>query len=103
KLPNCGTLADFQNFDLPEGKRYDPYQGITELMPFAKGVSAQTYEFEASGQPRGADFRRLLKIVVDSGYRGYIEVEFSGENISEADGIRNSKLLLQRLRSELDR
>lgn len=100
-LPNCGTLADFENFELPDGKRYDRYQGIAELMPFAKAVSAQTVEFDSNGQPKGADFRRLLKIVKDSGYRGYIEVEFSGEDIPEAEGIRASKRLLENLRNEL--
>lgn len=59
-------------------------------------------EFEVDGQPKGADFCRLLKIVVDSGYRGYVEVEFSGENMSEAEGIRTSKRLLENLRNELD-
>ena len=100
-LPNCGTLVDFQNFDLPGGKRYDPSTGVSELVPFAKAVSAQTYEFDADGQPRGADFRRLLKIVVDSGYRGFIEVEFSGERIPESEGIRKSRQLLEKLRDEL--
>jgi len=100
-LPNCGTLADFNNFELPDGKHYDRYKGVAELMPFAKAVSAQTTDFDADGQPKGADFRRLLKIVVDSGYRGYIQVEFSGENISEAEGIRASKRLLENLRNEL--
>ena len=100
-LSNCGTLVDFQNFELPGGKRYDRYQGVAELMPFAKAVSAQTYEFDADGQPKGVDFRRLLKIVVDSGYRGFIEVEFSGEQIPEPEGIRKSKQLLEKLRDEL--
>ena len=100
-MPNCGTLADFDNFELPDGKRYDRYQGVTELMPLAKAVSAQTTEFDSNGQPKGADFRRLLKIVVDSGYRGYVEVEFSGENIPEAEGIRASKRIIEKIRDEL--
>jgi sugar phosphate isomerase/epimerase len=100
-MANCGTLADFQNFDLPDGKPYDRYKGVAELMPFAKAVSAQTTAFDADGQPKGADFRRLLKIMVDSGYRGYVEVEFSGENIPESEGIRKSKQLLEKYRDEL--
>jgi sugar phosphate isomerase/epimerase len=101
KLPNCGTLADFNNFELPDGKQYDRYKGVAELMPYAKAVSAQTTAFDDNGQPKGTDFRRLLKIVVDSGYRGYVEVEFSGESIPEAQGIRASKKLLEKLRTEL--
>src|SRR5262249_38316505 len=98
---NSGSLADFQNFSLPYGKTYDRYKGIAELMPFAKGVSAQTTEFDADGRPKGMDFLRLLKTVRDSGYRGYVEVEFSGENIPEAEGIQMSKRLLEQLRDEL--
>ena len=100
-LSNCGVLADFNNFELPDGKRYDRYKGVAELMPYAKAVSAQTTEFDADGQPKGVDFRRLLKIVLDSGYRGYIEVEFSGEGIGEPEGIRAFKQVLQKLIDEL--
>jgi sugar phosphate isomerase/epimerase len=70
-------------------------------MLFAKGVSAQTTEFDIDGQPKGVDFRRLLRIVVDSGYHGYVEVEFSGENIPEPDGIKRSKQFLEKVRDEL--
>jgi L-ribulose-5-phosphate 3-epimerase len=100
-LPNCGSLADFQNFNLPGAKTYDRYKGIAELMPFAKAVSAQTTEFDTEGQPKGVDFRRLLRIVVDSGYHGYVEVEFSGEQIPEAEGIKRSKQFLENVRDEL--
>ena len=41
---NCGTLPDFGNF-----YEYDRYQGVQDLMPFAKGVSAKTHEFDAQG------------------------------------------------------
>lgn len=99
-LPNCGTLPDFQNFKLPRGERYDCYKGVAELIPFAKAVSAQTVAFDDQGQPKEADYRRLLKIVVDSGYRGYIEVEFSGEQIPEAEGIKRSKQFLEKVRDE---
>ncbi|MGO3307189.1 MAG: TIM barrel protein, partial [Sphingobacterium sp.] len=36
---NCGSLPDFGNF-----YEYDRYQGVTDLMPYAKGVSAKTHD-----------------------------------------------------------
>jgi hypothetical protein len=42
--PNCGTLPDFGNFH-----DYDRYRGVEELLPFAKGVSAKSHEFDADG------------------------------------------------------
>jgi membrane-associated protease RseP (regulator of RpoE activity) len=68
--PNCGTLPDFGNFG-----DYDRYQGVTELMPFAKGVSAKSNTFDADGNEVRTDYRRMLKIVTAAGYRGWVGVE----------------------------
>jgi sugar phosphate isomerase/epimerase len=100
-LPNCGTLPDFGNFTVSQGQVYDRYLGVTELMPFAKGVSAKSYAFDAQGNETTIDFRRMLSIVRDAGFRGYIGVEFEGRNMEEAAGIRATKALLERLRPEL--
>ncbi|HUG72618.1 MAG TPA: TIM barrel protein [Steroidobacteraceae bacterium] len=100
-LPNCGTLPDFGNFTLSQGQVYDRYLGVTELMPFAKGVSAKSYAFDGAGNETTIDFRRMLSIVRDAGFRGHIGVEFEGRNMDEADGIRSTKVLLERLRAEL--
>jgi sugar phosphate isomerase/epimerase len=100
-LPNCGTLPDFGNFTLSQGQVYDRYLGVTELMPFAKGVSAKSYAFDGAGNETTIDFRRMLTIVRDAGFRGHIGVEFEGRNMDEADGIRSTKVLLERLRTEL--
>ena len=40
-LPNCGTLPDFGNFKLTDGTFYDRYQGVAEMMPLAKAISAK--------------------------------------------------------------
>jgi L-ribulose-5-phosphate 3-epimerase len=99
-LPNCGTLPDFGNFDLGDGKTYDRYQGVKELMPYAKGVSAKSYAFDDKGNETGIDFRRMLKIVLDAGYHGHVGIEYEGKN-SEEDGIRLTKKLLETIRAEL--
>jgi sugar phosphate isomerase/epimerase len=100
-LPNCGTLPDFGNFNIAQGKAYDRYMGTAELMPWAKGVSAKSYAFDAAGNETTIDYRRMLTIVRDAGFRGHIGVEFEGRNMEEFDGIRATKALLERLRPEL--
>jgi sugar phosphate isomerase/epimerase len=104
---NCGTLPDFGNFcikreqgDMWESKcleYYDRYQGVTELMPFAKGVSAKTYDFDADGNCVETDYSKMLPIVKQAGYTGYIGIEYEGGTLSEEDGIRATKKLLERI------
>jgi hypothetical protein len=105
-LSNCGTLPDFGNFcvkrekgDMWESKcleYYDRYQGVTELMPFAKGVSAKTYDFDANGNCVETDYSKMLPIVKSAGYNGYIGIEYEGSVLSEPDGIRATKALLEK-------
>ena len=99
--PRCGTLPDFGNFD---PKVYDRYQGVQEMMSWAKGVSAKSYDFdETSGDETAIDYRRMLKIVLLSGYRGFIGIEYEGRRFSERGGILATKSLLERLREEYSR
>jgi L-ribulose-5-phosphate 3-epimerase len=100
-LPNCGTLPDFGNFVIAPGEEYDRYRGVMELMPYAKGVSAKSYGFDASGNEVRTDYRRMMRIVLDAGYRGHVGIEWEGAEPSEVDGIRLTKALLERLREEL--
>jgi L-ribulose-5-phosphate 3-epimerase len=99
--PRCGTLPDFGNFNLGNGKQYDPYKGVQELMPFAKGVSAKSGEFDEQGNESRIDYPRIMKIVLDAGYRGYVGIEYSGNRLSEPEGIRATKKLLERVSNEL--
>ncbi len=100
-LPNCGTLPDFGNFQISPGKWYDRYQGVREMMPYAKAVSAKSNDFDAQGNCVETDYRRMLKIVLDAGYHGYLGIEYEGEKLSEPDGIRATKRLLDRLLIEM--
>jgi sugar phosphate isomerase/epimerase len=99
--PSVGTLPDFGNFDISDDLSYDPYQGVTELMPFAKSVSAKSYDFDAEGNETSIDFERMMRIVLDAGFRGYVGIEYEGTRLSEPDGIRATKTLLERIRIEL--
>ena len=105
-LPNCGTLPDFGNFRV--GKKadgtddfYDRYKGVEELMPYAKAVSAKSHHFDAEGNETQTDFFRMMKIVVDAGYHGYVGIEWEGKEPSEIKGTLLTKQLLERVREQL--
>ena len=108
-LKNCGTLPDFGNFciqriegDLYEStcvKEYDRYKGIKEMMPKAFAVSAKSNSFNNNGDEIYTDYLKMLKIVKESGYNGYIGVEYEGieyegKKMNEVDGITATKNLL---------
>jgi sugar phosphate isomerase/epimerase len=99
--PRVGTLPDFGNFRISATEEYDRYVGVEELMPFAKGVSAKSHDFDAAtGDEKNMDYRRLLRIVLAAGYHGRIGIEYEGSRLSEAEGILATKKLLERLREE---
>ena len=85
--PRIGTLPDFGNFCLDWSRReepdarYDRYKGVAEMMPFAKAVSAKSHDFDESGNETATDYRRMLKIVVDAGYRGRVGIEYEGDRL----------------------
>ena len=99
---NCGTLPDFGNFRLADGKEYDKYKGVDELMSFAKAVSAKSHDFDDAGNETAIDYPRMMEIVVKKhGYHGYCGIEYEGSRLSEPDGIRATKKLLERVREKM--
>jgi len=104
-LNNVGTLPDFGNFcishpwgTIQEGcaDMYDIYKGIELLLPYAKGVSAKTYDFDSNGEQPLLDYKRLTGIVKASGFKGYIGIEYEGINQPEDEGVRNTLKLLKK-------
>lgn len=110
-MENCGTLPDFGNFCVKredgarwDGKcveEYDRYQGVKELMPYASGVSAKSYAFNEKGLETTIDFKRMLSIVRDAEYSGYIGAEYEGDRHSEFEGIKATKELLIKTGNEI--
>ncbi len=102
-----GILPDLGNFcvkrdssELYRGKcieEYDKYKAVTNWMPYSKGVSAKTIDFDANGNCVETDYTRMLKIIKDSGFKGYIGIEYEGEKLSEEEGIKATKVLLERV------
>ena len=101
--PCSGTLPDFGNFviDRKTSEQYDRYQGVKELMPSAKAVSAKSTEFDKNGNEIHTDYRRMMRIVVDAGYRGYVGIEFEGDKHSKFEGVQLTKALLEGVRDEI--
>jgi len=103
-LSNCGTLPDFGNFciarkggDNWKGEcinEYDKYLGTKQMMPYAKAVSAKSYDFDENGQETKIDFAKMLNIVRDFKYDGFIGVEYEGEVLGEEEGIKATRDLL---------
>jgi sugar phosphate isomerase/epimerase len=96
-----GTLPDFGNFRISESERYDNYRGVEQLMPYARAVSAKTNDFDDAGHEANLDYEQLIRIVLDSGYRGWIGIEYEGNRLPEPEGIRLTKALLERVREKL--
>ena len=98
--PMCGTLPDFGNFN--DGELvYDRYEGVTQMMPFAKAVSAKSHNFGLDGEEKHTDYERMLQIVFDAGYRGWIGVEYEGLSMSEEEGILATKRLIEKVRGKI--
>lgn len=105
-LDNVGTLPDFGNFCIERegGQRwsgdcineYDRYKGTAEMMPFAMGISAKSHDFDAKGEEINTDYKKMLSIVKAADYKGYIGIEYEGEELDEVSGIQKTKALLQR-------
>ncbi len=94
-----GTLPDFGNFIINRetGEEFDRYKGVELLMPYAKGVSAKSHAFDANGNETGSDYYRIMKIVKDAGYKGWVGIEYEGSELSEREGVLATKRLLEKV------
>ncbi|MDJ0645908.1 MAG: sugar phosphate isomerase/epimerase family protein [Flavobacteriaceae bacterium] len=111
-MDNCGTLPDFGNWCVKrkDGEKWgecieeypDMYQGIQLLMPYAKAVSAKSYDFDENGSETKIDYKRMMQVVKDAGYDGYVGVEYEGSRLSEEEGIKATRDLLLKVAKELN-
>ncbi len=99
--PRVGTLPDFGNFNLGGGEVYPIYQGVAELMPWAKAVSAKSHDFDDQGNETTKDYRRLMRIVTEAGYRSWVGIEYEGGRLSEDEGILATLRLLETIQQEM--
>jgi sugar phosphate isomerase/epimerase len=105
---NVGTLPDFGNFCIKRGQggkcaeEYDRYKGVQEMLPYAKGLSAKTYDFDTDGNCIETDYVKMMKIIKEFGFNGYIGIEYEGNKISEEEGIRKTKALLEKVAKSIN-
>jgi sugar phosphate isomerase/epimerase len=64
-----GIIVDTGYFVTP-----DPYVDIAKVMPYAVNMQIKERPFGAD-DPRPTDLKRLVKIILDSKYRGYLPIE----------------------------
>jgi sugar phosphate isomerase/epimerase len=96
-MENCGTLPDFGNFCIERADpkdwgsgcavEYDRYDGVEKLMKYAKAVSAKSHDFNEEGIEIHTDYTKMMNLVSQAGYQGFIGVEYEGSELSEEDGI----------------
>jgi sugar phosphate isomerase/epimerase len=99
--PRAGTLPDFGNFRIQDEEWYDRYKGVEELMPYAKAVSAKSHDFDSHGNEINTDYYKMMNIVLDAGYNGYVGIEYEGSKLDEMAGIQATKDLLVKVRDSL--
>ena len=96
--PRVGTLPDFGNFRIQGEEWYDRYKGVEELMPYAKAVSAKSNDFDSQDNEINTDYYKMMNIVLDAGYNGYVGIEYEGSKLDEMAGIQATKDLLEKVR-----
>ncbi len=97
-MSNCGTLPDFGNFTINRfpPKHYDRYQGVKEMLPWAKGVSAKSHQFDENGEETSTNYRRMIEVLRQQKFSGYVGIEYEGAYLSEIAGILATRNLLLR-------
>ena len=109
-MKNVGLLPDFGNFCLSAkwgstqiecDEVYDRYKGVKEMLPYAFAVSAKSYNFDQNGNDTTIDYRRMLQVVKEAGYTGYVGIEYEGTERNEREGILATKTLLERIGREV--
>ncbi len=110
-MDNAGTLPDFGNWCM--GAKWgstqnedcdlltDHYEGVSGLLPFAKGVSAKSYNFNDDGEHLMIDYNKMLSIVKSSGFDGYIGIEYEGKLLNESEGIKATRALIEKIWTSL--
>lgn len=88
--PNCVLMPDFGKL------RGDIYAGTEAMMPFSEVVSCKMHSFDDAGNQPDFDYTRLMKIIVDSSYKGILAVEWEGKVLEPVPGVLASKKLIEK-------
>ena len=111
-LPDFGTLNFCVKRDLNLDftakclSQYDKYLGVKELLPYAKGISAKSTQFDLKGNETDTNFKKMVRLIKKSNFEGYISIEYEGairdtfsqqnNHLPTHDGILATKKLLEK-------
>ena len=113
-LPDFGTLnfcvkrdvSDSEIFSSKCLNQYDKYLGVKELLPYAKGISAKSTQFDLKGNETDTNFKKMIRLIKKSNFEGYMSIEYEGairdtfsqqnNHLSTHDGILATKKLLEK-------
>ncbi|HEY4079464.1 MAG TPA: sugar phosphate isomerase/epimerase family protein [Burkholderiaceae bacterium] len=99
--PWCGAIVDTGYYRAP-----DPYAEMAKAAPYAVNWQIkQSPNGVENEKTQPTDIHRLLKIVLDSGYRGYLPIETLSQRggTEPYDPYKVVPVFLQQLRAELAR
>ena len=69
--PWFGVNMDTGNFHTA-----DPYKDMEQLVPYALNVQVKVAIKGKDGKHQASDFKRIAKMLLDGGYRGYVVLEY---------------------------
>lgn len=64
------------NLDTGNFRSADPYADLAKVAPYAVNVQVKTEVTPAGGKRTEADFKRIVDILRQAGYRGYLALEY---------------------------
>ena len=65
-----------------------------------KKALASGISIDAEGNETKTDFRKMLNIVKKAKFSGFVGIEYEGSALSEIEGIKATKKLLEKIREE---
>lgn len=75
-----GVGSDWVRVNLDLGNyREEPYRQIAETVPYAVTTHVKTQWRDPSGQRFLLDYPRVVRILRDEGYKGYLSIEYEAE------------------------
>ena len=83
-----GILLDTGNF------LEEPYDKLKVVAPYANFIQAKTYYGGGEWYTLDLDYKRIIKLLRDVNYQGYISIEFEGKEEAES-GVRKSVEMLR--------
>jgi sugar phosphate isomerase/epimerase len=83
-MPDFGKLKD------------NVYAGTAAMLPHTQTVSCKMHSFDGNGNQPDFDYPRLMKMISESDYSGYLAIEWEGRSLQPVEGVKASQALIKR-------